>query len=168
MSNWKTIAGGILALVAISTIGSSAMMDDLLPPRTTDQVIFGAATFLSVIILQWLSWRFIVPAHFGPLEATSFFQWRARRDFFSGTIAFGYVQIAIYCLEFSGYLLRSDPRGRIGFLVMGLVLIALGMAARLRRAFLALTYERSKPIAEVTEIIAGSPASGEHRTGGVV
>ena len=121
----------------------SAIADGPPPqPRTADQITFAILTFLSVPVLQWLVWRFIVPAERGPLRGpTSFIpppDSECRTGFFRGTFGFGYVMLTIYCIELAGFQIRSDWRGHIGFLVMGLVLIGLGMTVRLREAFAAL------------------------------
>jgi hypothetical protein len=136
MTNWKSIVGSPLAVVAVLTVAGSTLDDPRAQPQSIVQIVFAAATFLSVIILHWLLWRFIIPSRSGaPPEVTSFFPPRSRRGFFTGTIAFGYVQVAMYCINLTGYLLRPDPAGRVGFLVMSLFLICLGIAARLRNAF---------------------------------
>jgi hypothetical protein len=119
MRNWKSIAGGLVAAFAL--------------------FILGGSTFLSVVVLQWLLWRFIVPATSAvPAELTSLFRARPRRGFFTGTIAFGYLHVACYCVHLSGYVPSVDKRD-IGFLVIGLVLIGLCTAARLRDVFAALS-----------------------------
>lgn len=151
MSNWKIIVGSLLAIVAVFTVAGSTLDDPRAQPGTPDDAIFAGATFLSVVVLHWLLWRFIIPSRStAPAEVTSFLPPRSRRGFFSGTFVFGYVQVAMYCLNRSGYLVvTTDPTGRLVFLVMGLFLIGLGTAARLREAFSAFStpHERPNPIA---------------------
>ncbi len=53
------------------------------------QIIAAVATFLSVIMLHWLLWRFIIPSSSGvSAQTTSFFRAPSRRGFFNGTIGF--------------------------------------------------------------------------------
>jgi formate hydrogenlyase subunit 3/multisubunit Na+/H+ antiporter MnhD subunit len=145
MSTWKSIIGGLLAVVAVMTVGGSTFVDSEQQPQSSDSIVFAAATFLSVLLLHWLLWRFIVPTTSAlPAEITSLFRIQPRRGFFSGTIAFGYVQVSLYCAHLTGYL-RDETRGHNGFLVMGLSLIALGTAARLRDVFTALNALHASP-----------------------
>ncbi|MDB6155157.1 MAG: hypothetical protein JWL90_3610 [Chthoniobacteraceae bacterium] len=146
MSNWKSIIGCLLAAAAALMVGGSMLAAPQAQPRTTDRIIFAAVTFFSVIVLHWLLWRFIIPSpSTAPAEVTSFFSLRSGRGFFSGTIGFGYVQVTIYCAELSGYVLRFDPNGRVGFLLIGLFLIGLGTVTRLRDAFSALSAPHDRP-----------------------
>jgi hypothetical protein len=102
---WKMIVGSLLAVVALFTVGGSTLDDARGQPGTPDEAIFAGATFVSVVVLHWLLWRFIIPSRStAPAEVTSFLPPRSRRGFFSGTIAFGYFQVAMYCINRSGYL----------------------------------------------------------------
>jgi len=106
-------------------------------PRTTEQILFALGTFFSVLVLHWLLWRYIVPVNSAaPPEVTAFVPPSSRQNFFSGATGFGYVNIALYCLDLSGVF--PSP-GRFGYLVLGLLLIGLRMADRLRSTFLALS-----------------------------
>ena len=148
MITWKSIVGSILAFFAYAIVVGSTLEQSTEQPPSAEQIEFAVVTFLSVFLLQWLLWQFIIPSRStAPAEVTSLFPPRSQRSFFSGTIAFGYVQVAIYCLELAGYPQRSDPTGRIGFLVMGLTLIGVGTAERLRVAFseLSTLHERPSP-----------------------
>src|SRR5688572_15281899 len=98
MSNWKIIVGSLLAVVAVFTVAGSTLDDPQARPGTPGEAIAAATVFPSVVILHWLLWRFIIPTRSNaPAEVTSFLPRGSRRGFLTGTIAFGYFQVAIYC-----------------------------------------------------------------------
>src|SRR3954451_24958057 len=120
MSNWKSIGRGLLSVIAVSIVAGSTLDDPQEQPRSTDQVIFAVVTFLSVIILHWLLWRFIIPSSsVPPAQSTAFFRSQTPRGFFRGTVGFGYMAVAHYCVQLSGYLKPHDSHLRVGYLVMG-------------------------------------------------
>jgi hypothetical protein len=110
-------------------------------PRSSERVVFAIAALLSVPTLHWLLWRFIIPAAAAPSAATAFLARKSGPAFLKGVIGFGYVQVTMYALDLAGYLPVSSGR-RLGFLVMGLCLVALGTAGRLRAAFAAVAADR--------------------------
>jgi hypothetical protein len=133
MSTWKSIVGGIIAATAFLTVAGSTLDDAWAVPPGTDRIVIAVATFVSIVALHWLLWRFIVPSTAElPADVASLFRSQSRRGFLSGTMAFGYVQVALYCAELSDYLQLPGPRNKTMLLIMGLALIALGTATRLR------------------------------------
>lgn len=118
------------------TVAASTLADPLAAPGSADQIQFAIGTFVSVLILHWLLWRFIVPAKSpAPRELTSFIPPRSHQSNFSGLTGFGYVEVTLYCLDRSGHMSLQGP---LGFLSLGLLLIGIRMAVRLRSAFHAL------------------------------
>jgi len=136
----KLFAGGVLAFLAMLIIGGSMLEPPPKHPQEIGIIVLAAVTFLSVVILQFLLWRFIVPSRIAkalecrpPVRPKP----KPRRRFLNGTISFGYLCVAIYCVQLAGYLPpdRQDPTARNLGLFMGLIFIGLGMAAQLRDAF---------------------------------
>lgn len=131
-SAWKPVLKGLAATFAALFILSSTMYEQRPVSYVTAVLIV-----LSVIALHWLLWRFIIPVDASlPEEARSFFVRKGNRGFFSGTISFGYVMVALHCYSIS----EAGPLGpslQSHFLGMGLFWIGLGTAARLREAFAA-------------------------------
>jgi hypothetical protein len=144
-SNWKAIAEGLVAAFAALIIAASTLDDSGAQPGRVEGTIFAAATLVSVVVLQWLLWRYIVPATSTiPAQLTSLFRSKPRRGFFSGTMAFGYLHVAVYAVHLSGFEPHLDKHDT-GFLVIGLCLIGLGTAARLRDVFAALSAPPERP-----------------------
>src|SRR3954464_7199453 len=125
MRNWKSIVKGIVAVVAVLQVVGSALDDAKVHSPSADGIVVAAATFFSVVSLHWLLWRFIVPPTSGvPANFSSLFHRQPGRGFFTGTISTGYVGIALYCGNLSGYLERVPAH--VGLLLMGLFFIGLG------------------------------------------
>jgi hypothetical protein len=144
--DWTIIGKGVLAAAALLTVAASARNDppSVYPP-TGEQIASAVLTFLSVIVLHWLAWRFIIPVrHTSAASNTSFLPSASspyRSSFYRGTIGFGYLMVLNYCAELAG-LFANDWRGHMTFLTTGLFLIGLGTAARRRDAFAALESRR--------------------------
>lgn len=147
MSYWKSIAGSTLAVVAALFLAGSTLGDPGVLPRSTPDPVSAAATFISVVTLHWLLWRFIVPARSAsPAAVTAFMARRSRRGFFGGAFLVGYAGVALYCLKRFGYLETfGDPKAVISHLIMGLFLIGLGTAERLREVIAALNTLHESP-----------------------
>jgi hypothetical protein len=143
MKKSKSIGGGLVAVLAVFMIGGSTIAASQGRTPSPEQTVVAVTTFLSLVILHWFLWRFIVPSRSRALaQFTSFFPRQARRTFFTGTVSFGYMQVALYCVELSGYLQQSHLGSHVGRLVMGLCLIGLGTAVRLRDVISALNAPR--------------------------
>lgn len=112
-------------------------------PKSTDtvqkQIVLPIIVFLSVPTLHWLVWQFIVPQCrlFGsnarsliiyPINQNAIHP--IRQSVFSKIIAFGYLNIALYCSLLGDHHTWSEHKN--GQLTFGLILIGIGMAARLR------------------------------------
>jgi hypothetical protein len=137
VKNWRSQAGGLLAAAAILTVATSAFYEMDEQPKDGHHPIFASMTFGSVIILQWLLWRYIVPSS-TPVQVASFFR-EPRRGFFTGFASYtGWTGVAIHSVKVAGYFPISDDSGRIGFLATGLFFIGLDTATRLRNTFAAL------------------------------
>ncbi len=142
----KAIGQGLLAFVAVIILGIDETAVIAMSPR--DRVFTAIAAFLSVVVLHWVTWRYIVPARsLAPRAVTSFFPPRGRtvrRGFFWGTIFLGYLMVMVHCLMLAGIGPPHRLPRPIG-LGMGLVLIALGTAGRLRDVFHAVTRREGAP-----------------------
>jgi hypothetical protein len=133
----KPTAYAILAFFALAFLfGPIAFPSE--SGHYSKDIIAAAVPFLSVIILQFLLWRLILPPHVANLLKTRpRDKSKPKRGFLSGSISFGYLLVAIYCVKLAGYLPpdRLDPSARNSELFFGLILIGLGMAGQLRDAF---------------------------------
>ncbi len=119
----------VLALIVAPTLDGPLAMDVVKMP-----VLFPVVVFSSVMILHWLIWQFIVPDYrLIGRDAKSLLIYPVSRDFFSGIIAFGYCSIALYCLRLAGYVTLASSSAELrGHLAFSLILIGIGIAARLR------------------------------------
>jgi hypothetical protein len=146
MKNWKNIAGGLAGAIAVFVISSPAVLSQAPTSNILPQVMLAWAQFFSFVILHWLLWRLIISARPECAETTAFFRKGAPSGFLSGTIGAGYLQIGMYCAAQSGLYSRGnptthirfldDPTGRSILLFLGLLMISLGTAGRLREVFL--------------------------------
>jgi hypothetical protein len=140
MKTLKIIAGWLLASFGILIVACSMVEEPHEGFGTFEEFGVPAATFFAVIMLHWLLWRYIIPVQINaPKEVTSFLPSRSKWKVLSGTIVLGYTPIALYCGELTGLLPTRDPSGHFGSLILGLFVISLGMADRLRNVFLALS-----------------------------
>jgi hypothetical protein len=134
-SRWKAIGGGTLAAVALSIVGGS-VLDEHPKLPDTGHIVFAICIFISVVVLHWLLWLYIVPGRPAASEVVrAIVERRPQSGFFKGVFGTGYAAVALYCAHYSGFL----PPFERGILAFGLLFIGLGMAARLREIFLALT-----------------------------
>jgi len=132
----------VLALIVGSTLDSPSTIDVVKTP-----MLFPVIVFSSVVILHWLIWQFIVPGYrLIGRDAKSLLIYPIPRDFFSGVIAFGYISIALYCLKLGEHIGHSaNSTEPIVHLIFGLILVGLGIAARLRNVISAIQ-DRNLPI----------------------
>ena len=140
MSVWKHLAGFLVGFAALAQLGTAASDEIGAAPGTLGRSLFAVATFVSVLLLHWLLWRYIVPARIAGLaELTAFAPAGCHRKASSNATVFGYLQIAMFCLAVSGQMPFAH---RFAPLTIGLLFIFFRMADRLRELFHTLENQR--------------------------
>jgi hypothetical protein len=165
---WRSVAKCLLTIAALLIVSSAPLREDMSPVAPNVQsYVFAALSLASVIFLHWSLWRFIVPRDVGSnIVSTSFIRSGEsgyRRGFYAGSISFGYCMVVLYCSSILGILPPERGEARVGFLALGLLLIGIGTAARLREIFLCLSlatnteHASSAPLNETVSAATHSP-----------
>lgn len=135
----KIVGKVLVAFFAISIIVGSVSDDFAVQLRGPERFGLCLMTFGSVVVLHFLLWQFIVgdSALLGR-DPKSFIDFRGSKTIFSGLTILGYISLALHCLRIAGFpaLIETDVSGNADRLIyglaFGLVLIGIGLAARLR------------------------------------
>jgi hypothetical protein len=135
----KILVKVLVAFLALSIIVGSVSDDFGAQLRGPERFGLCLATFGSVVLLHFLIWQFIVgdSALLGR-DPKSFIDFRGSKTIFSGLTILGYISLALHCLRTAGFLALIEPdvsgnSVKLSYgLAFGLVLIGIGLAARLR------------------------------------
>lgn len=148
MSLIKSICKALLtffarAMIVGPTLDVPSSIDVVKTP-----VLIPAIVFSSVMILHWLIWQFIVPGYrLIGRDAKSLLIYPVPRDFFSGVIMFGYCSIALYSMKLNGYFALPTSSAELrAHLVFGLLLIGIGITARLRNVIFAIQSQNNSSV----------------------
>ena len=135
----KIIVKVLVAFMALCLIVGSVSGDFGAQLRGPERFGLCLMTFGSVVLLHFLIWQFIVgnSALLGR-DPKSFIDFGRSKTFFSGLTILGYIYLALHCLRIAGFpaLIEPTVSGNSGSLIYGLafalILIGIGLAARLR------------------------------------
>lgn len=134
----KIVVKVLVAFLALSLIAGSVSDDFGAQLSGPERIGLCLMTFGSIAVLHFLTWQFIVgkSALLGR-EPRSFIDLGGSKTFFSGLTVFGYMVLGLQCLLIAGFsalteLSFSGSSGKIYGLAFGLILIGLGLAAKLR------------------------------------
>lgn len=139
----------LAAFLAFSLVVGSMSKDFAAPLVGLPRYELCLMVFGSVLFLHLLIWRSIVSdsAILGR-DPKSFVTFGQSKTSFSGLTAFGYVLVALHCLKIAGFppnvnlTLSVTEYERIYVLSTGLLLIGIGLTARLRLLFRELAAHR--------------------------
>ncbi len=138
----KTVVKVLVAFVALSLVAGSMSEDFASQLVGLPRYGLCLMTFGSVALLHLLIWQFIVgnSAILGR-DPKSFITLGRSKTFFTGLTTFGYITLALYCLRIAGFPPRNKPSvfgnedSLVYGLTVGLTLIGIGLATRLRFLF---------------------------------
>ena len=138
----KIVVKVLVAFLALSLIVGSMSDDFGVQLGGPERLGLCLMTFGSVVLLHFLIWQFIVgkTALLGR-DPKSFIDFGRSKTFLSGLTILGYISLALHFLRSAGFpaLIESDVSGnsdrRNYGLAFGLILIGIGLAARLRMLF---------------------------------
>lgn len=155
MKTTAKVLRAILATFAVMIVITSSHAQQIADPGDRSAlIVMGILVFLSVAFLHWLLVRYVTAADLIPsterhrlsLAAETGYQ----RSFFRGTVGIGYILIAGYAMDVTGFGFHSDLATSLGYLCTGIVFLFLGLVARARGVILALLnskHEQPQPIA---------------------